>query len=71
MKIKEVTWQNRNDFYAILECEHCDNNTQPLKTGYNDSYYHAKVLPSIACVKCRKDRSGNITDQNTQGTKSV
>ena len=70
MKIKKITWQNRNDFYAILECEHC-NNEQELKSGYSDSYYYDKVLPSITCVKCRKDRAGKITDQDSQGTKSV
>ena len=71
MKIKEVTWQNRNDFYAILECEHCDNDTQILKTGYNDVYYHTRVLPSITCAECKKDRAGNVTQQNSQGTVSV
>jgi hypothetical protein len=70
MKIKQVTWQHRFDFEAILECEHCDS-TQLLKTGYDDSYYHNKVLPSVTCIKCKKDRSGKITDQDSQGTKSV
>jgi hypothetical protein len=70
MKIKEITWEHRYDFYANLECEHC-NHEQILKTGYNDRYYHDKVLPSITCEQCKKDRSGKITDQNSQGTKSV
>ena len=70
MKIKEITWQHRFDFYAILECEHCQHE-QNLKTGYNDVYYHTKVLPSITCEECKKDRSGNITNQNSQGTVSV
>lgn len=71
MKIKEITWQHRNDFSAILECEHCDNDSQILKTGYSDTYYYTKVLPSITCAKCKKDRLGNITDQDTQGFKPV
>jgi hypothetical protein len=70
MKIKEVTWQSRFDFEAILECEHCKNE-QILMCGYDDSYYHARVLPSITCEKCKKDRSGNVTDQDSQGSKSV
>jgi len=70
MKIESITWQHGNDFEAILICEHCENK-QKLKYGYNDSYYHSKVLPSITCSECKKDRSGNITGQNSQGTKSV
>ncbi len=32
MVIKEITWQNRRDFEAILECEHCKS-TEVLKSG--------------------------------------
>lgn len=58
MKIKNVTWQMRNDFYAIMECEHCGN-TQELKSGYDDDFYHQKVIPAMKCKKCGKDRAGN------------
>jgi hypothetical protein len=57
VKIKTVTSQFRNDFTAILECEHC-NATQTLDTGYDDAYYHMAVLPSIHCDACKKDRKG-------------
>lgn len=56
MKIKEVTYQNRNDFYAILECEHCQAE-QELKSGYDDDYYHNKVLPAIECKSCSQPRN--------------
>lgn len=69
MKIKEVTWQHRNDFHATLECEHCANE-QELRTGYNDVYYHTKVLPSITCKSCKKNREG-VLDDNDHGFKSV
>lgn len=55
MRIKNITFQLRNDFRAVLECEHCAS-TQELKSGYNDAYYHDKVLPTIKCNKCRKSR---------------
>jgi hypothetical protein len=55
VKIKSITFQLRNDFSAILECEHCTA-TQTLKSGYNDPYYHNKVIPAIKCNKCGKVR---------------
>jgi hypothetical protein len=71
MKILTILSQNRNDFTAILECEHCAN-TQKLMTGYDDDFYHNKVLPSITCQLCKKDRAGNIPEKpNDEGFKSV
>lgn len=62
---------NRNDFTATLICEHC-NNEQHLGSGYNDGFYHEKVLPSITCRSCNKDRSGTIPPEpNHQGEKSI
>lgn len=61
MKIQKITFEHRNDFYAILECEHCQA-TQELKTGYNDGYYHNSVLPAIKCRACRKDRAGQTAE---------
>ena len=57
MKIFEITSSNRNDFCADMECEHCGSK-QKLTTGYNDSYYHEKVIPSIVCLVCKQDRKG-------------
>lgn len=58
MKIQKIVDSYRNDFNAILECEHCYS-TQRLYSGYNDKHYHAKVLPAITCVKCGKNRAGD------------
>jgi len=35
MKIKNITSEHRNDFCAIMECEHCGS-TQKLSSGYHD-----------------------------------
>ena len=51
MRIKEITFQLRNDFSAILLCEHCAHE-QDLKTGYDDDNYHTNVLPLIMCLQC-------------------
>lgn len=58
MFIKEIIWQARRDFRAILECEHCKS-TQKLDTGYDDAYYHNNVIPNIKCDSC-----GKIADKN-------
>lgn len=58
MKIKKITWEHRNDFYAIMECEHCGNEEE-LKSGYHDNNYHTNVIPAMKCEKCGKNRSGN------------
>ncbi len=57
MKIKKITFQLRNDFGAVLECEHCGHD-QKLMSGYNDAYYHNHVLPAIVCELCGKNRAG-------------
>lgn len=56
MKIKEVTSQYRYDFTAIIECEHCQHE-QKLETGYDDSYYHTRVMPEMKCKNCGKSRN--------------
>lgn len=65
MKIKEITWQHRFDFSAIMECEHCLK-TQENKCGYNDSFYHDRVIPAMKCQHCGKNRAGELehTDKN-------
>ena len=57
MKIKEITFELGNDFEAILECEHC-NNEQKLESGYHDTFYHTQVIPNISCFSCNKNRAG-------------
>ncbi len=66
MKIKEITSEHRNDFAAIMECEHCGG-TQKLTSGYHDNYYHTQVIPAMKCGKCGKKRDENAV-QETKST---
>lgn len=52
MKIKEITSQNRRDFHAIYECEHCDHEKEG--SGYDDDNFHENVIPNMECPKCGK-----------------
>ena len=52
MKIKEITYQNRRDFTAIYECEHCGETY--TASGYDDAYFHQNVIPKMKCSKCGK-----------------
>lgn len=58
MKIKDITWQLHNDFYALMVCEHCGHE-QEIKSGYDDEYYHTRVIPKMVCKKCSKNRDGD------------
>ena len=55
MKIKEMLWQNRRDFKAMFECEHCG--FTEIRTGYDDDFFHNTVVPNIKCFKCGKTAS--------------
>lgn len=71
MKIKTITRQHRNDFCAVMECEHCGHE-QELTTGYDDAYYHMHVIPAMTCAGCKKNRAGEIPAQaNDSGVVSV
>lgn len=52
MRIKEILWQNRRDFSAIYECEHCGDSYEG--SGYDDAYFHREVVPEMECKKCGK-----------------
>lgn len=52
MKIKEITWQSRRDFYAIYECEHCGETVRG--SGYDDANFHQNVIPNMPCPSCSK-----------------
>jgi len=56
MKILEVTYQNRRDFTALMECEGCAA-TSVNKSGYDDHYYHDQVIPAMKCKACGKSRN--------------
>lgn len=55
MKIKEITDQNRRDFSAIYECEHCGHTKRG--SGYDDANFHENVIPKMVCPKCGKSAS--------------
>ena len=57
MKIKEITSQHRRDFYAIYECEHCGHEAKG--GGYDDTNFHANVIPAMVCSKCGKKAADN------------
>jgi predicted RNA-binding Zn-ribbon protein involved in translation (DUF1610 family) len=64
MKIKEIVSQDRRDFTAIYECEHCGY--EASSTGYDDAYFHANVIPSMICPKCGKGKAENYRPLTTK-----
>lgn len=52
MKIKDITYQNRRDFKAIFQCEHCGYEEE--RWGYDDANYHQNVIPNMECPKCHE-----------------
>ena len=44
--------QHRRDFIALYKCEHCGHEVE--SSGYDDDYYHTKVIPQIKCDNCGK-----------------
>lgn len=52
MHIKKKIDQNRRDFTAVYQCEHCDHETTGY--GYDDANFHQNVIPSMTCVNCGK-----------------
>ena len=52
MRIKKIVSQDRRDFTAIYECEHCGFTYKG--NGYDDSYFHYGVIPQMKCPRCKK-----------------
>lgn len=52
MKIQKILNQNRRDFTAYFQCEHCDH--VEIKKGYDDENFHKNVIPSMKCPRCGK-----------------
>ena len=52
MKIQKIKSQNRRDFQAIYECEHCGYTTEGY--GYDDANFHNNVIPDMKCKQCGK-----------------
>ena len=51
MRIKKIVSQDRRDFTAIYECEHCGFTYKG--NGYDDSYFHYGVIPQMKCPRCK------------------
>lgn len=64
MHIKEITYQNRRDFSAIYECEHCGAVVNG--DGYDDDNFHENVIPMMKCKECNKKASGNYRPLKTK-----
>lgn len=64
MKIKTIISQNRRDFRAIYECEHCGHLFEGK--GYDDANYHNNVIPSWKCEKCGKTADENYRPLTTK-----
>lgn len=69
MEIKRILWQNRRDFRAIFECEHCGIEVE--KSGYDDEYFHQKVIPAMKCPKCNKKASDDYIPLTTKYPKEA
>lgn len=50
MRIKELTWRNRNDFHFIADCD-CGKSSR-WGDGYADEYYQLEVFPNRKCPHC-------------------
>jgi len=64
MRIKEIISQNRRDFHAIYECEHCGHSYEA--SGYDDANFHKNVIPAMACPICNKRAGENYHPLTTK-----
>ena len=64
MKIKKIVSQNRRDFSAVYECEHCGATENGY--GYDDVYFHRNVIPAMKCKACGKTADANYRPLTTK-----
>lgn len=64
MKIKKIVSQHRRDFTAIYECEHCGS--EETGTGYDDAYFHNRVIPAKKCNDCGMTASDEYRPRDTK-----
>jgi Zn ribbon nucleic-acid-binding protein len=64
MKIKTMLSQNRRDFTAIYECEHCGKTDMGI--GYDDAHFHENVIPNKECKSCGKKSPKDYKPQPTK-----
>ncbi|AXY24928.1 hypothetical protein CL176_02190 [Suicoccus acidiformans] len=63
MRIKEKLSQNRRDFRAIYECEHCGHTYE--SSGYDDYNFHNNVIPTFKCPECSKTADDDYKPMST------
>jgi len=64
MRIREILWQNRRDFKAIYECEHCGFTFGGM--GYDDAMFHNQVIPDMTCRECGKKAPESYEPRQTK-----
>lgn len=64
MHIDRYLSRNRRDFTAMYRCEHCNAVSEAI--GYDDSYFHAVVIPNMECDSCGKAASDDYKQQQTR-----
>lgn len=64
MKIKTIESQNRRDFIAIYECEHCGHTEKGY--GYDDANFHQNVIPNMKCSSCGEKSPDNYRPLQTK-----
>jgi transcription elongation factor Elf1 len=64
MKIKSIISQDRRDFTAIYECEHCGETKKGY--GYDDANFHSNVIPEMKCEKCGKKAASDYRPLTTK-----
>ena len=64
MKIKKILSQDRRDFQAIYECEHCGHECRGY--GYDDANFHQNVIPKTVCGECGKKADENYRPLTTK-----
>ena len=64
MEIKQILSQIRRDFRAIYVCEHCGHEKESY--GYDDTNFHANVIPNMKCEKCGKKSSVSYQPRSTK-----
>lgn len=56
MFLKKKIRQHRRDFTAIYACPYCD--AEKEADGYDDAYFHERVIPKMQCPQCGKTGGG-------------
>jgi len=64
MRIINIKSQNRRDFHATYECEHCGHIEDG--SGYDDANFHRNVIPKMKCKRCGKIASGDYQPRSTK-----